>query len=74
MAFDLPIHSFVVMFLVIAMWAVPVMVVVWVIQALRQARRPDPRAILAHRLSRGEITPQEFDTAMRALGLSDPRR
>ena len=29
---------------------------------------PDPRAILAERLARGEITPGEFDTAMRALG------
>jgi hypothetical protein len=74
MAFDLPIHSFVFGFLVVAVYALPVIVIVWVIQALRQARRPDPRAVLAHRLSRGEITPQEFDTAMRALGLADPRR
>ena len=28
----------------------------------------DPRAILAQRLANGEITPDEFDVAMRALG------
>ena len=28
----------------------------------------DPRAILAQRLANGEITPDEFDIAMRALG------
>ncbi len=29
---------------------------------------PDPRSVLADRLARGEITREEFDTAMRALG------
>jgi uncharacterized membrane protein len=29
---------------------------------------PDPRAVLAERLARGEISREEFDTAMRALG------
>jgi uncharacterized membrane protein len=33
---------------------------------------PDPRALLADRLARGEITRDEFDTAMRALGYPAP--
>jgi uncharacterized membrane protein len=32
----------------------------------------DPRAVLAERLARNEITPEEFDVAMRALGYGDP--
>jgi uncharacterized membrane protein len=39
----------------------------------RQKRRPpsDPRAVLDARLARGEITRADYDTAMRALGMSD---
>jgi uncharacterized membrane protein len=36
-----------------------------------QPAGPDPRAVLAHRLARGEISRAEFDTAMRALGFVD---
>ena len=35
-------------------------------------RPPDPRSVLADRLARGEITKDEFDTAMRALGYPAP--
>ena len=55
--------------------ALPV-AVVWLL--VQSARRPvrDPRATLADRLARGEITRDEFDTAMRALGYAEgpPRR
>jgi hypothetical protein len=32
----------------------------------------DPRAVLATRLTQGEISREEFDTAMRALGFGAP--
>ena len=50
--------------------ALPIAVIVLLVQA---GRRPatDPRATLADRLAKGEISREEFDTAMRALGLSD---
>jgi uncharacterized membrane protein len=53
---------------------VPFVVLVVLVVALRAARgrdlpsMPDPRVVLAGRLARGEITRDEFDTAMRALG------
>jgi uncharacterized membrane protein len=59
--------------LIVAVYAVPVLIVLLLVRVLRAARRPDPRAVLAERLARHEITQQEFDTAMRALGLPDPR-
>lgn len=34
---------------------------------------PDPRAVLADRLARGQITHADFETAMRALGLVERR-
>lgn len=52
--------------------AIPVVVIVLLVQAGR--RPPDPRTTLADRLARGEITREEFDVAMRALGLSEGRR
>jgi uncharacterized membrane protein len=73
MGLDSGIGSVVALLLVFAVYGLPFLAVVWVIRALRQARRPDPRAVLAERLARGEITRDEFDTAMRALGLPDPR-
>ncbi len=58
-----------IMVLVVAIMtvALPVAIILLVVQA---ARRPpaDPRAVLADRLARGEITRDEFDTATRALG------
>ncbi len=60
--------------LIMAVYALPIYAVLWIVRSLRAARRPDPAAILATRLSRGEITREEFDTAMRALGLGDAGR
>ena len=48
--------------------ALPIAVIVLLVGAGRRAA-PDPRAILADRLAKGEITREEFDVAMRALGL-----
>ena len=54
--------------------------IVWILfrlnAAQNKARRSpsDPRAVLDARLARGEITRDEYDTAMRALGLSGPPR
>jgi uncharacterized membrane protein len=56
-----------------ALIALPVVLLIVVVRAVasRTTARstPDPRAVLAERLARGEITRAEFDTAMRALGL-----
>ncbi len=34
----------------------------------------DPRVTLADRLAKGEITREDFDTAMRALGFTEATR
>ncbi len=47
----------------------PIVVLVLFLRAAQGHQRPDPRAVLADRLARGVITPDEFATAMRALGL-----
>lgn len=57
--------------------AVPVGIVVLLVILLRSGDKPrppagwgpDPRAVLGDRLARGEITLDEYDTAMRALGI-----
>ena len=49
--------------------ALPIAIVVLLVRVARRPA-PDPRAGLAERLTRGEITREEFDTAMRALGSS----
>ena len=49
-----------------------ILVVSWgVVRLFAGSSSPNPRAILADRLARGEITREEFDTAMRALGYGD---
>ena len=54
--------------------------ILWIafrVNAAQKKSRPaarDPRAVLAERLTRGEITRDEFDTAMRALGIGDSPR
>ncbi|HEY6569825.1 MAG TPA: SHOCT domain-containing protein [Candidatus Limnocylindrales bacterium] len=51
--------------------------ILWIayrVSAAQKKSRPtarDPRAVLEGRLARGEITRDEFDTAMRALGIGD---
>lgn len=70
------------MLLIVAMSVVPFMVVLvailWLVDRARRGRqsapRPDPREILTERLALGQITPDEFETAMRALGYGDRER
>jgi uncharacterized membrane protein len=72
--------------IIFAMFCVPVLILVLVVRSMRgdpPAPVPwtaagavpppgsDPRALLAERLARGEITRDQFDTAMSALGLGD---
>ncbi len=74
MPFDIaPAELLVVMITAAMLIAVPVLVILAAKAILRpsQPTTPDPRAVLADRLARGEISRDEFDTAMRALGFSD---
>jgi hypothetical protein len=52
---------------VAAEFALPVVVIVLVVRYVQGRNRPDPRAILAERLARGEITVDEFHAAMSAI-------
>ena len=61
----------VVVFAVNAVRRVPSQPVTWG-QGPSQPAAQDPRAILAERLAKGEISQDEFDTAMRALGYGGP--
>jgi len=49
---------------------IPILALVLIIRYVQSRSRPDARAILAERLARGEITREQFGTAMHALGLS----
>ncbi len=60
-----PLH----LLLIIAIYAVPVAFIALLVMAVRR-RPPDPRAVLADRLARGEINREQFDVAMGALGLA----
>jgi hypothetical protein len=51
-----------------AMWLVPIALVVLFVMRARRPSQPDPRATRAERLHRGEITREQFDTSMQALG------
>jgi uncharacterized membrane protein len=55
-------------------YVAPVALVIWLVWAVRnlQRREHEPRAVLAERLARGEITKDGFETAMRALGWPKP--
>jgi len=66
-----PVHLFL-MLVVAAQVAIPILIVVLIVRYFVGRSRPDPRAILADRLARGEITREQFDTAMQALGLGGP--
>jgi hypothetical protein len=54
-------------FVIAAMWAIPIVILVLVVRHVQGRNRPDPRAILAERLARGEITVDEFHAAMSAI-------
>jgi uncharacterized membrane protein len=74
MPFNVGPAELILLLLIAAMIALPVLLVVVLARAAgrsSQPASPDPRAVLAVRLARGEISRAEFDTAMRALGLSD---
>jgi uncharacterized membrane protein len=72
----------IILFIIAAMIGVPILVLVLVVRGSRPVSpqagpswgTADPRAVLAERLARGEITREEFDTAMRALGYLPPAR
>lgn len=51
----------------IAVWVVPIVLIVQFLTRVRGAVQPDPRALLADRLHKGEITREQFDAAMEAL-------
>jgi uncharacterized membrane protein len=57
---------------VVLITAIPVAVIVVLVRLAARRVPPDPSAILARRLALGEITREDFDTAMRALGLAAP--
>ena len=53
-------------------WAVVLVAVVWLlVREPRHSDRPDAVELLRGRLARGEITPDEFERALRLL---EPRR
>jgi uncharacterized membrane protein len=75
MPFNIGPGELVVFILLAVPLAVPLVVIYLAVHWARtreQASPADPRAVLATRLAKGEITPQEFDTAMRALGFVAP--
>jgi uncharacterized membrane protein len=53
--------------------AVPVIVIALLVQAARRPP-PDPREVLAARLTRGDITREEYEAAMRNLGSTPGER
>ena len=75
MPFNVGPAELVIVLIIAAIIAIPVLLVIWLAGAARsradQPSSPDPRAVLADRLARGDITRAEFDTAMRALGFTD---
>jgi uncharacterized membrane protein len=66
-----PLHLLLVL-VIAAIWVVPIVVIVLAVARVRRPGPPDPRAILAERLARGEITREQFDAAMQALGIGVP--
>jgi uncharacterized membrane protein len=84
--FDIGPGELILVLIMFAMLGIPVVILVLVVRSMRSSppapvpwapvtgassAAPDPRAILAERLARGEITRDQFDTALRALGFAD---
>ncbi len=61
-----PLHLLLVL-VIAALVLAPVVILGMLLVAVRRREQPDPRALLAERLARGEISREDFDTAMRAL-------
>jgi uncharacterized membrane protein len=76
MPFGVGAAEFIVLLLAVVFFAVPIVLFLLIARAAgnRSAARrsQDPRAVLAERLARHEITQAEFETAMRALGYGAP--
>jgi len=66
------VHLFFILVIAVVEFGIPILLIVLIVRYLQGRNRPDPRAILADRLARGEITREQFDTAMQALGLVGP--
>jgi uncharacterized membrane protein len=86
MPFNVGPGELIIMLIITAIVFVPIVALLLVLRADRstpvesvalaqdasRAASPDPRAVLADRLARGEISRDDFDTAMRALGYVGP--
>ena len=65
---DLSVAGFLAWLAVVAVTiAIPVAIIAVVVRLARRGRE-DPKKVLRERLSRGEITPAEYEAAMRAYG------
>ncbi len=73
-----PLELLIILGTFLATFGIPIAVIVLLVMLVRRSNRPslppagwgpDPRAVLGDRLARGEITLEEYDTAMRALGI-----
>ena len=86
MPFNIGPGELILLIVMFAMLGIPVVILVLVVRSMRSSppasvpwapatsvspAAPDPRAILAERLARGEITRDQFDTAIAALGFAD---
>jgi uncharacterized membrane protein len=75
MPFNIGPGELVILVIIATQLAIPVLVVVLLVRWARDRGRnsvPDPRAVLAERLAQGEITEEQFRTAMEALGYPSP--
>ncbi len=76
MPFNVGPAELVIVVLIAAMIALPIVIIVLLARGAFRTpagpMAPDPRVVLAERLARREITQDEFDTAMRALGFATP--
>jgi uncharacterized membrane protein len=76
MPFNIGPGEIIIVLILVGFWiGLPLLAIYLLRQHLRAreaGRQPDPRAVLAQRLALGQITPAEFETAMRALGFVAP--
>ena len=67
-----PVHLVFILAIAVVEFGIPILALVVIIRYVQGRNRPDPASVLAQRLARGEITREQFDTAMQALGLAGP--